>query len=192
MTIKEINAKIIKIKDQIEVLNIEIEKINMEAATMSADLQEALNQLYLLPAKIKQVVQPIQPKITKAGLQNVYKKEKFSLLPENLKALLLVESYQIGLYFTLMPQQMTLCFNNESIKLSYKELYLLVIFAANQNVFLERNYLLETIWEEVTYYNSRSMDVYICKLRKLLSKDENVIIINSHSKGYTLLVTPLG
>jgi DNA-binding response OmpR family regulator len=61
------------------------------------------------------------------------------------------------------------------------------LFAANVNVFLDRKVALRMIWKDDNYYNSRSMDVYICKLRKLLSADSNVHIINLHGKGYKLI-----
>lgn len=54
---------------------------------------------------------------------------------------------------------------------------------------MERNYALKTIWGEDSYFNARSMDVYITKLRKHLSNDERVEIQNKHGKGYKL-ITP--
>ena len=53
---------------------------------------------------------------------------------------------------------------------------------------LERNYALKTIWVEDNYFNARSMDVYITKLRKILKFDPNVEIINIHGMGYKLVV----
>ncbi|NLJ00439.1 MAG: winged helix-turn-helix domain-containing protein, partial [Bacteroidales bacterium] len=53
---------------------------------------------------------------------------------------------------------------------------------------LERNHALKQIWEEDTYFNARSMDVYITKLRKLLKPEPNIEIINIHGKGYKLIV----
>jgi len=187
MTVKEINAKIKKIKEQIDVLNIEIEKVNQEALKASTDLQDAFIQLCELPAKIQPVIQSVGKNINKLKAPDIHKKNKF-LLPNTLKTLLSVESYRIGLHFTLFPQSRLLSFKNEIIKLTSKELHLLVMFAANQNVILERDYLLKEVWVEVTYYSSRSMDVYICKMRKYLSKDDNVHLVNYHGKGYTLLV----
>ena len=61
--------------------------------------------------------------------------------------------------------------------------------AANANNILERNFALKTIWVDDNYFNARSMDVYITKLRKLLKDDQNVAIINIHGKGYKL-ITP--
>ena len=56
---------------------------------------------------------------------------------------------------------------------------------------LERNYALKTIWVDDNYFNARSMDVYITKLRKLLKDDPGIEIINIHGKGYKL-ITPSG
>lgn len=108
-------------------------------------------------------------------------------LNENLRKLMSVDSYKIGNY-TFDVKKRILSFGSEGVKLTRKESYLLAAFAANVNVFLERKDLLIMIWLEDTYYNSRSMDVYICKLRKLLSKDSNIYIINIHGKGYRMIV----
>ena len=98
-------------------------------------------------------------------------------LDENLKALMSVPSYKIG-SFTFDVEKRLLISKNESVKLTGKESYLLVLLAANANTFLERKYILTTIWREDNFRTSRSMDVYICKLRKLLSKDEKINIVN--------------
>lgn len=91
--------------------------------------------------------------------------------------------------FTFDAQKQTLLFDGETRKLTTKESELLRLLAANANNILERNYALKTIWEDDNYFNARSMDVYITKLRKLLKDDPNVAIINIHGKGYKL-ITP--
>ena len=96
--------------------------------------------------------------------------------------------YHIG-DFTFDSQKQLLSYNNESKKLTTKESELLSLLAANANNILERNYALKTIWVDDNYFNARSMDVYITKLRKLLKEDPNVSIINIHGKGYKL-ITP--
>lgn len=96
--------------------------------------------------------------------------------------------YQIG-EFTFDSQKQLLAHGNESKKLTTKESELLNLLAANANNILERNYALKTIWVDDNYFNARSMDVYITKLRKLLKDDPNVAIINIHGKGYKL-ITP--
>jgi DNA-binding response OmpR family regulator len=96
--------------------------------------------------------------------------------------------YTIG-GFTFDAQKQLLTFDGESKKLTTKESELLNLLAANANSILERNFALKTIWVDDNYFNARSMDVYITKLRKLLKDDQNVAIINIHGKGYKL-ITP--
>lgn len=125
-------------------------------------------------------------KITKMKTEN----EKIALmdLDENLKKLMSASSYKIGDY-TFDVEKRMLQFKEESIKLTAKESYLLVYFNANTNNLLTRNDILTTIWKVDTYSNARSLDVYICRLRKLLSKDSNILILNLHGKGYKMIIT---
>ncbi|MBQ9591971.1 MAG: response regulator transcription factor [Paludibacteraceae bacterium] len=76
-------------------------------------------------------------------------------------------------------------------KLTTKESELLALLASNANSILERQVALKTIWSEDTYFNARSMDVYITKLRKHLKEDPSLGIINIHGKGYKLIVPNL-
>ena len=94
--------------------------------------------------------------------------------------------------FTFDAQKQTLAFDGETKKLTTKESELLRLLAANANNILERNYALKSIWEDDNYFNARSMDVYITKLRKLLKDDPNVAIINIHGKGYKLITPQVG
>lgn len=96
--------------------------------------------------------------------------------------------YNIG-EFVFDTQKQTLSHDGDSKKLTTKESELLSLLASNANSILERNYALKTIWVDDNYFNARSMDVYITKLRKLLKNDPNVAIINIHGKGYKL-ITP--
>ncbi|NLI72710.1 MAG: response regulator transcription factor [Bacteroidales bacterium] len=98
-----------------------------------------------------------------------------------------VTRYQIG-GFLFDSQKQTLKFEDETRKLTTKESELLNLLAANANNILERNYALKTIWVDDNYFNARSMDVYITKLRKLLKDDPDVAIINIHGKGYKLIM----
>ncbi|MBQ3681096.1 MAG: response regulator transcription factor, partial [Paludibacteraceae bacterium] len=95
--------------------------------------------------------------------------------------------YKLG-QFTFDTKKQTLSLNGEDVKLTTKENELLSLLAANANSILERNYALKTIWIDDNYFNARSMDVYITKLRKHLRPDPTVGIINIHGKGYKLIV----
>ena len=72
-------------------------------------------------------------------------------------------------------------------KLTTKESELLNLLCAHVNEILERNFALKTIWIDDNYFNARSMDVYITKLRKHLKPDPSIEIINIHGKGYKLI-----
>ena len=58
----------------------------------------------------------------------------------------------------------------------------------NEKGLLKREIALKRIWGNDNYFNGRSMDVYIAKLRKYLKEDPNVEILNLHGKGFRLLV----
>lgn len=96
--------------------------------------------------------------------------------------------FQIG-KFAFDSKKQTLSYDNVVEKLTTKEADLLKLLATKQNELLQRDYALRAIWVDNNYYNARSMDVYITKLRKLLKDDPNVELINVHGKGYKLVVT---
>ena len=96
------------------------------------------------------------------------------------------ESYIVGEY-TFDPLKQMLYHKNTSIKLTTKESELLELLCIHGNEILERNYALKTIWIDDNYFNARSMDVYITRLRKYLRKDPSVKILNVHGRGYKLL-----
>lgn len=96
------------------------------------------------------------------------------------------EEYTIGEYnFNTLNQMLS--HHDHTIKLTTKESELLQLLCRHKNEILERNYALKTIWIDDNYFNARSMDVYITKLRKYLKKDPSVKILNVHGKGYKLL-----
>lgn len=95
--------------------------------------------------------------------------------------------YKIG-KFSFDSQKQQLVIGEKSTKLTTKESELLTLLAAHSNDILERNYALKTIWIDDNYFNARSMDVYITKLRKHLKDDPEVEIINIHGKGYKLIL----
>ncbi len=99
-------------------------------------------------------------------------------------------TYHIG-RFTFDTQKQLLCIDNKQTKLTTKENELLALLCSHANDILQRDYALKTIWIDDNYFNARSMDVYITKLRKHLKDDDQIEIINIHGKGYKL-ITPEG
>ena len=95
--------------------------------------------------------------------------------------------FKIGSY-TYDPHKQTLQRGEEKTKLTTKESELLTLLYQHANDILQREYALKSIWIDDNYFNARSMDVYITKLRKHLRDDEDVEILNVHGKGYKLII----
>jgi DNA-binding response OmpR family regulator len=95
------------------------------------------------------------------------------------------DEFQIGAYRFNFKSQ-TLSIKGKQEKLTTKEAELLKLLCLNQNDVLDRNFALKAIWHNDSYFSSRSMDVYITKLRKFLKEDPKVQIINIHGKGFKL------
>ena len=90
--------------------------------------------------------------------------------------------------FTFDTQKQILSRGDEKTKLTTKESELLTLLYQHANEVLQRDFALKTIWIDDNYFNARSMDVYITKLRKHLKGDEDVEILNVHGKGYKLII----
>jgi DNA-binding response OmpR family regulator len=95
--------------------------------------------------------------------------------------------FNIGTY-KFDYQHQTLEIKGSSQKLTTKEAELLKLLCLHGNDILDRNFALKAIWNDDNYFNGRSMDVYIAKLRKYLKDDPAVEIINVHGKGFKLLM----
>jgi len=96
------------------------------------------------------------------------------------------ELFIIGKY-TFNPLKQFLVLGNHELKLTTKESELLELLCKHGNEILERNFALKSIWIDDNYFNARSMDVYITRLRKYLKKDPSVKILNVHGRGYKLI-----
>ena len=97
------------------------------------------------------------------------------------------QMYKLGRY-TFDTLKQTLTNGEDVVKLTTKESDLLKLLCQNANKVLERNFALKSIWIDDNYFNARSMDVYITKLRKHLKDEPTVEIINVHGKGYKLIM----
>ena len=95
-------------------------------------------------------------------------------------------TYQIGRY-TFDAQKQTLAIDGELARLTTKESELLALLCAHSGDILQRDFALKAIWTDDNYFNARSMDVYVTKLRKHLKADPSIEIKNIHGKGYKLI-----
>lgn len=96
--------------------------------------------------------------------------------------------YTIGKYILNSKLRYLHFENEEPVKLSPKENELLKMLSNYENDLLPRELALTKIWREDNYFTSRSMDVYIAKLRKYLKQDSNVEILNTHGEGFRLAI----
>ena len=96
------------------------------------------------------------------------------------------DTYTIG-RFVFDPEKRIINIDGEDHKLTTKESQLLKLLAKNKHEILDRQAALRSIWGDDNYFNGRSMDVYIAKLRKILKVDESIEIMNIHGKGFKLL-----
>ena len=97
-----------------------------------------------------------------------------------------VAVYHIG-QFDFDTKRQVLILGDRQTKLTTKESELLILLCAHANDVLQRELALKTIWIDDNYFNARSMDVYITKLRKHLKDDPDIEINNVHGKGYRLI-----
>lgn len=96
------------------------------------------------------------------------------------------ETTKLGSY-VFNPVRQTLQCGNDLLVLTHRESALLELLIENKNEILDRSAVLKKIWGDDDFFNGRSMDVFITKLRKKLSRDESIQILNVRGLGYKLL-----
>lgn len=156
--------------------NTEIPVIFLTAKSMEHDKLEGFqigaDDYMTKPFSMEELLMRINAVMRRSGAA----KEKFD-----------VQQFAIGKY-TFDYQKQLLELNKQQQKLTSKEADLLKLLCIKMNDVMERTYALKLIWESDSYFNARSMDVYVTKLRKYLSQDPNIEIVNVHGKGFKLLV----
>ena len=95
--------------------------------------------------------------------------------------------YDVG-KFTFDYNRQLLKIDEQNQKLTSKESELLKMLCDNINEVLDRSIALKKIWHDDSYFNARSMDVYVTKLRKYLKADPNIELINVHGVGFKLVI----
>lgn len=159
---------------EIRVINTEIPIIFLTAKNMKDDILEGFKA-----GADDYITKPFSMEELVLRIEAIFRRVKGKRTKEQ-------QVYQLGnMHFDTQKQILTI--NGESTKLTTKEAELLALLCAHANDILERNHALKQIWVDDNYFNARSMDVYITKLRKLLKPDPTIEIINIHGKGYKLI-----
>ncbi len=161
---------------EIRAINNEIPIIYATAKSMMEDKTEGFqlgaDDYITKPFRIEELLLRIQAILKRVNMENSSKDERV---------------FEIGEYsFDILTQ--TLSRFNQTIKISGKEAELLKLLCLRKNQILTREEALLKIWKDDSYFNGRSMDVYLSKIRKYLKEDPNIEILNVHGKGFKLIV----
>ena len=130
------------------------------------------------------MTKPFDSEVLLAKIKATLNRNKKSFVPE-------IDIFEFDFSdFKLNSKLRILTYKNEqNIKLSPKENQLLRLLVIHVNDLLPRETALNKIWRDDNYFTSRSMDVYIAKLRKYLVKDKKVQILNIHGEGFRLVIS---
>ena len=163
--------------------------------TLAAQIREANPKIPLMFLTAKADIKDITQGYASGG--NDYLKKPFSLDELFLRVAELLkrsqfesqntEEFAIGSYTFSPKRQEIKSADATVVKLSHKESQLLLMLFQNKNVVLDRKTALLKLWGDDNFFNTRTMDVYITKLRKKLHKDSTVEIVNIRGFGYKLI-----
>jgi DNA-binding response OmpR family regulator len=127
------------------------------------------------------IVKPVDEEELIARIQAITKRVTHAEQPPQ-------EIYELGKY-TFDYCNQILLFNGVKRSITMKEANILKALCDHQGRILDRKATLKSLWGESDYFNRRSMDVFISKLRKYLSQDSSIAIRNVHGKGFILEIT---
>jgi len=129
------------------------------------------------------LTKPFDSEVLLAKIKAILKGRNLIKVPEIEEFLFEIGKYNFNSKLRLLSYE-----SNDSIKLSPKESQLLRLLILYKNDLLPRSIALSKIWRDESYFTSRSMDVYIAKLRKILEEDKDIEIQNVHGEGFRLIV----
>ncbi len=129
------------------------------------------------------LTKPFDSEVLLAKIKAILNRKNFFNVPESD-----LYEFEIGKFKFNSKLRFLSYVDKEPVKLSPKENQLLRLLMLHVNDLLPRELALNKIWRDDNYFTSRSMDVYIAKLRKYLKSDSNVEILNIHGEGFRLVV----
>ena len=129
------------------------------------------------------LTKPFDSEVLLAKIKAILKRRNLIKVPEIEEFLFEIGKYNFNSKLRLLSYK-----SNDSIKLSPKESQLLRLLILYKNDLLPRSVALSKIWRDESYFTSRSMDVYIAKIRKNLKEDKDIEIQNVHGEGFRLIV----
>jgi DNA-binding response OmpR family regulator len=128
------------------------------------------------------LTKPFDSDILLLKIKSIFKRNKISNSENNLKFLYEFADFSFNSKLRILKYK-----NDKDVKLSPKENELLKLLLNHLNDLMPRELALIKIWNDDNYFTSRSMDVYIAKIRKYLQKDDRLEIVNIHGEGFRLI-----
>ncbi|KAB1157355.1 response regulator transcription factor [Tenacibaculum aiptasiae] len=180
-------------KEKPEVLVLDVMMPKKDGFTLAKQIREENNSIPIIFLTAKSQTKDVLEGFQHGG--NDYLKKPFSMeeLIVRVHALLNrinlkkdISKINIGNFIFNYTKQ-TLTFEDYSELLTHKESELLYHLTQKKNEVLDRGFILKKLWGNDDFFNARSMDVFISKLRKKLKKDESIQIINIRGYGYKLM-----
>jgi len=162
----------------IKIQNSEVPVIFLTAKVLKEDVLEGFkigaDDYITKPFNMEELLYRIEAVLRRAGKDTEDKRKTFTVG---------------NIVFDSNTQTIKLNGSNDVVaKLTSKESDLLKLLCQHQDSVMKREHALKTIWNDDNYFNARSMDVYITKIRKHLKLDPRIKIINKHGEGYKLIV----
>mgnify|MGYP005991460477 CR=1 FL=1 len=180
-------------KEQPDVLVLDVMMPKKDGFTLAKEIREENDSIPIIFLTAKSQTKDVLEGFNHGG--NDYLKKPFSMeeLIVRINSLLNrinikkdVTNISIGKFIFNQTKQ-SLTFNSESELLTHRESELLFHLSQKKNEILDRTFILKKLWGNDDFFNARSMDVFISKLRKKLKKDETIQIVNVRGYGYKLI-----
>lgn len=179
----------------IELLVLDIMMPKKDGFTLAKEIRENDDNIPIIFLTSKSQAKDVVEGFTIGG--NDYLKKPFSMeelivrinnLLNRIKTKTNQEIISLGDYIFNFPKQSLSYLNEPAILLTHRESQLLFHLIKNKNQVLDRSLILKKLWDNDDFFSARSMDVFITKLRKKLSKDQSIKIVNARGIGYKLMV----
>jgi len=165
------------IAEEIRERNPEIPIIFLTAKTMEKDRIRGLKI-----GADDYITKPFSTEELSLRIEAILRRSKYSIIKNDLPAVFTIGTYNFDYNNHILSSE------KKEVRLTRKEAEVLRLLSINMNKLVRREVALKNIWGEDDYFMGRSMDVYITKLRKFLSDDPNVSIVNIPRTGFKLEV----
>ncbi len=181
-------------KEDIHLLVLDVMMPKKDGFTLAKEIRMEDDTIPIIFLTAKSQTQDVVEGFTIGG--NDYLKKPFSMeelivrinnLLNRTKLQKASEILKIGNFEFNFPKQLLRHKNDDSVQLTHREAHLLFHLIKNRNEVLERSLILNKLWGNDDFFNARSMDVFITKLRKKLKQDKTLQIVNVRGFGYKLI-----